>query len=330
VTDQYSRYVIAWPTTDISAKTIASQFYAKVICIYGAPKRLLSDNGSAFVGQIFKELCSEFEIKQCFSTSYHPQSQGAVERANRSLINLLRNFVSSKQNDWDLFISPLTFALNTSDNSPLGYSSYMMVFGRNPSLPAEINIDDHYTGKVTVHDHFSDILQTQYECHQYAMIHLKREQDRMKKRHDDGMQITPLKIGDVVYVYQPRLRVRNTKKKLQKSFHGPFLVVKFNNPKAVILKRVSDGKILEKSVSIQRLKKGNVRAKTNNWDPLPGQVNNEDLLDAEDLPQDSYTQSVDNNTRVNETQDFPHTRYNTRSTLTRQAVGNNTIIPANV
>jgi len=144
------------------------------------------------------------------------------------------------------------------------------------------------------------------------------------------MQITPLKIGDVVYVYQPRLRVRNTKKKLQKSFHGPFLVVKFTNPKAVILKRVSDGKILEKSVSIQRLKKGNVRAKTNNWDPLPGQVNNEELLDAEDLPQDSYTQSVDNNTRVNETQDFPHTRYNTRSTLTRQAVGNNTIIPANV
>ena len=290
VTDQYSRYVIAWPTPDITAKTIAAQFYQKVICIYGAPKRLLSDNGSSFVGAIFKELCTQFEIKQVFSTAYHPQSQGGVERANRTIINALRNFVNSKQTDWDVFISPLTFAMNASDNSPLGYSAYMLVFGRAPVLPSEINLDEPYNSDITVQDHFTNILQTQAECHEYAMTHLKREQDRMKKRHDHNEPQSPLKVGSIVYVYQPRLRVRNTKKKLQKSFHGPFMIIKFNGPKAVVLKRISDGKILDKSISIQRLKLGNIRPKNTNWDQGNYRVRDVgELLDIEDIPADSLT-----------------------------------------
>ena len=288
VTDQYSRYVIAWPSRDVSAKTIAAQFYQKVICIYGAPKRLVSDNGAAFVGHIFKDLCSQFEIKQCFSTSYHPQAQGSVERANRSLINLLRNFVSSKQHDWDTFIAPLTFALNTSDNAPLGYSSYMLVFGKPPLLPSELHLIEPSSSNVTVQDHLTDILQTQAECHKYAMTHLQHEQDKMKQRYDANIRTANLKIGDIVYVYQSRLRVRNTKKKLQRSFHGPFIIVNFRTEKAVILRRVSDGKLLDKSVSIMRLKKGSLRAKTNDWDPITiDERNPDELLDNNDLPPNS-------------------------------------------
>ena len=297
VTDLYSRYVIAWPTPDITAKTIAAQFYHKVICVYGAPKRLLSDNGSSFVGAIFKELCTQFEIKQSFSTAYHPQSQGGVERANRTIINALRNFVNSKQTDWDTFISPLTFAMNASDNSPLGYSAYMLVFGRAPTLPSEINLDEPYNSDITVQDQLSNVLQTQAECHEYAMTHLKCEQDKMKKRYDQNDPQSPLKVGSIVYVYQPRLRVRNTKKKLQKSFHGPFMIIKFNGPKAVILRRISDGKILDKSISIQRLKLGNIRPKQNNWDQGNYQVRDVGIpLDIEDIPDDSLTDIDPNHT----------------------------------
>ena len=101
VTDQYSRYVIAWPSTDVTAKSIAEKFYEKVICVYGAPKRLLSDNGSAFISQLFQELCSTFKIKQSLCTAYHAMGQGQTERAQRSIVTLLRNFVSEKQTNWD-------------------------------------------------------------------------------------------------------------------------------------------------------------------------------------------------------------------------------------
>ena len=71
VTDQYSRYVIAWASPDFTSKTIAKHFYENVICVCGTPRRLLSDNGLAFISNVFKELCTTFKIKQSFSTAYH-------------------------------------------------------------------------------------------------------------------------------------------------------------------------------------------------------------------------------------------------------------------
>jgi len=246
------------------------------------------------VGEIFQELCKQFNIKQKFSTSYHPQSQGSVERANRSIINLMRNFVNSKQTDWDLYVSPLTYALNSSDNSPLGYSAYMLVFGRVPTMPSEQDLEDPLNNAQTVQDHFDDILETQLECHNYAMKHLKKEQARMKQRYDSKSHDAALKIGDIVYVYQPRLRVRNTKKKLQKSFHGPFMVMNFRTQKAVVLRRLSDGKILDKSISVDRLKRGSLRANVNRWDPIPDEVlQGIDELDDEDIPNDSFSHAND-------------------------------------
>ena len=74
VTDQYSRYITAWPSTDVTAKSIARKFYEKIICVHGAPKWLLSDNGSAFISTLFKELCKCFNVTQVLGSSYCPQS----------------------------------------------------------------------------------------------------------------------------------------------------------------------------------------------------------------------------------------------------------------
>ena len=288
VTDQYSRYVIAWPSPDIQAKTIAKKFYEKVICVHGAPKRLLSDNGSGFISELFQELCATFGVKQSFSTAYRPQAQGEVERCNRSITNLLRNFVNTKQTDWDKYITPLVWALNTSENRPLGYSSFLLVFGRLPVFPAEADLPDPLTMNNTVRDHLADIVQRQAECSRFAEQHLREQQAQMKKQHDKKATDTPIHPGDTVYVYQPRIRVSKTKKKLQKNFHGPFLVVKLNTPTTVMLRRLSDGKYLTKAVNVARLKKGHVRAKLNNWDPLPPPTDNDDQLSEDDIPLTSF------------------------------------------
>ena len=89
------------------AKSIAKKFYEKLICVYGAPKSLLSDNGSAFISQLFQEFCATFKIKQ--STAYHALGQGQTERAQRSIVMLLRNFVTEKQTNWDEDLGPIGF-----------------------------------------------------------------------------------------------------------------------------------------------------------------------------------------------------------------------------
>ena len=311
VTDQYSRFIIAWPTPDIMAKTIAGQFFHKVISVYGAPKRLMSDNGTTFTAEVFKSLCSEYGIRQVFSTAYHPQSQGSVERANRSIITYLRNYVTSRQSDWDTYISSMTFALNSAENNPLGYPSYKMLHGREPSLPLQQHTIQPLCTKHTLHDRFLDSMQSQLEMHNYASEKLKVDQSKMKQRYDALGHDVPFLIGDVVYVYQPKLKVRNTKKKLQKSFHGPFLIEDFRaDVKAVILKRASDGRVLTKSISVDRLKRGHMRSDENTWDPLPDNQDTDcDELEEDEVPEDSFVQlgryEGDNgaNTNSNDTND---------------------------
>ena len=130
-----------------------------------------------------------------------------------------------------------------------------------------------------------------WQASKFAEEHLKEEQKKMKQAYDKHATPIPIEAGDAVYVYQPKIRVRKTKKKLQKNYHGPYIVVEFNTPTTVILKRLSDGKTLDKSVNIMRLKKGYIRQKQCNWDPLPvsedGELSEDESSFGDDAPAES-------------------------------------------
>jgi transposase InsO family protein len=71
---------------------------------------LLND---AVVAKFLQAVCAEIGIKQLFTTAYHPQANGQVERYNRTLIGTLRGYVSKRQDDWDDFTSAITSAYNS-------------------------------------------------------------------------------------------------------------------------------------------------------------------------------------------------------------------------
>ena len=286
--DLYSKFVVSWPTPDITAKSIAAQLYYRVCCVFGFPRRILSDNGSAFASNIMKEMCKQFNIHQSFSTSYHSQSQGITERSNRSLVNLMRNYVNAQQTDWDMKIQPLVWALNTSESTPTGMSAYKLLFGRQPLCMSEVHIPQPLQDSYTVQDHYQDIVRTQLECHAYVQKHMQKYNAEMKARYDSKLTNQRLEVGDTVYVYQPKLEVPHTRKKLQKSYHGPYTLTKFVNTKCVQLMRSVDNEYLEKPISITRLKKGHPRQPVNDWDPMVFNDADGPLLADDDLPADSF------------------------------------------
>ena len=60
-----------------------------------------SDNGIAFVGELTKELMRRSQVAQAHSTTYHSQTNGFVERKNRTLISMLRMYCFRIMTDWD-------------------------------------------------------------------------------------------------------------------------------------------------------------------------------------------------------------------------------------
>ena len=143
----------------------------------------------------------------------------------------------------------------------------------------------------------TDIIQRQQIADEYAKQSLESNQRKMKTRYDKRTTPDRISLGDIVYVYQPRIQIQNTKKKLQRNFHGPFLVVKFTTDNTAMLKRLSDGKFLQKSIHVRRLKKGHIRSKVNNWDPIDTKTDatsdSDSDLSEDDLPESSFQQADD-------------------------------------
>ena len=73
------RYTRTYVTKDQKVLTAAKTLYEGFISIFGAPKRILMDQGKAFTSEVVEQLCSQFGISQLTTTAYHPQGNGQVE-----------------------------------------------------------------------------------------------------------------------------------------------------------------------------------------------------------------------------------------------------------
>lgn len=74
--------------------SIAEAFIKDFICIYGAPKALLTDQPPTFFTSLMKAIASYFKIKQYRTTAYHPQSNGSIERSHHVLTEYLKMYTN--------------------------------------------------------------------------------------------------------------------------------------------------------------------------------------------------------------------------------------------
>ena len=94
--------------------------------------RLLSDNGTQFTARFFQNICRILGIRNVFTTTYHPQANGQVERFNRTLTSALRKYVGEHPKDWDLFSDAMTFAYNTQVHRTTNIAPFELVLARAP------------------------------------------------------------------------------------------------------------------------------------------------------------------------------------------------------
>ena len=78
VTDHFTRYTMAFMREDMTAHTMACVLY-HYFYIFGTPLCLMMDNDLAFTSEVVQELCNLFGVKRVCTSTYHPQSNGAIE-----------------------------------------------------------------------------------------------------------------------------------------------------------------------------------------------------------------------------------------------------------
>ena len=100
------------PHITFGAEQWARAFVDNVVRPHGIPKSIVSDRDSRFTGHFWTAVCKLLDIKQAMSTSFHPQTDGQTERANRTLEDMLRHYINPSQNDWDQHLAAIEFAIS--------------------------------------------------------------------------------------------------------------------------------------------------------------------------------------------------------------------------
>ena len=133
IQDYFTKWLEAIPMKDETADTIINILF-KIFSVYGVPRFLHSDQGRNFESTILKHMCEAFGISKTHTTPYHPQGDGIVEQANRSILNLLRSF-SSKEYEWEKWLPMLLFAYHTARHKSTPFPPFTLMFGRAAREP---------------------------------------------------------------------------------------------------------------------------------------------------------------------------------------------------
>ena len=147
---------------------------------------------------MIEHLVEKFAIKHLFSIPYHPQTNGLVERFNRTLCESLAKLVKDCENTWDKFIGPVLFAYRTTPQSTTKMTPFFLMYGREAKLPMDNLKSDE---KQNLISHVESLIDQLPEKQLQAKNRIEKAQEKQKQRHDKYLkQEIHFSMGDKFYI----------------------------------------------------------------------------------------------------------------------------------
>ena len=208
VVDYFTKWPEAYAIPNQEARIIAQQLVDEWICRYGVMQRLHTDQGRNFESAVFKEIIDILGIKKTRTTPYHPQSDGLVERMNRTLKDILSKLVNERQDDWDRCLPQALLAYRSTVQTSTRFSPHFLMFGRETRIPVDLMTPEPPQAEVPL------------TTSEYAEKLRKRFERTYAKAKD-----TTYNVGDRVWLYVPFVKKRKNLK-LSRPWRGPYTIVK--------------------------------------------------------------------------------------------------------
>uniref|UniRef100_A0A2S2P9B7 Retrovirus-related Pol polyprotein n=1 Tax=Schizaphis graminum TaxID=13262 RepID=A0A2S2P9B7_SCHGA len=229
IQDELSRYAVAVALVTTDSSTVARAFVECFICIYGIPITILTDCGTNFLSNLFKDVCKLLKIEKTNTTPWHPQSNGYLERSHKTLKAYLRSFVD-KDTNWDTLINYAMFCYNTTVHTSTKFTPYELVFGKKPIIPSSFlqSPEPQYN----YDDYALDLKRIMQETHKTARENLIEKKNQNKQYYDQTSNPLELHVGDKVL-----MKEQSKKNTLDLNWTGPYEILLIHDNETITIKR---------------------------------------------------------------------------------------------
>jgi hypothetical protein len=208
--------------TSYKGSKLAKLYIARIVCLHGVPKTIVSDRGMQFTSKFWEKLHESMDTKLNFSSAYHPQTDGQTERVNQILEDMLRACARKDNQSWDKCLPYAKFSYNNSYQESIKMAPFEFLYGRKCMTPLFWNEpgENQFFGL--------DILREAKRQVQMVRENLKLAQSRLKNYANNRRRELRFQVGDFMYLKVSPMRGLHRFKitgKLAPRYIGPFKIL---------------------------------------------------------------------------------------------------------
>ena len=252
--DAHSRWPETIPLKTQNATEVATALFKNVISRFGAPSVLFSDRGRNFMSNLIGALCKILEISRHHTSSYHPNTNGLVERQNSVIAQCLGANCAKDQEKWPSFLPGIMMSFRKAVSAhSTEYSPFHLMFGEEMRLPFDIELQPKDNLGRDAKQYLEDFMANLKMSHQIARENDEYHQQLNKQRHDRHTKLPNFKVGDQVMMTIHQFP-KSQSAKLYDKAQGPYRIIALGPNYTYKLRRCSDNKVHQSLISAIHLK----------------------------------------------------------------------------
>ena len=231
--DYFTKWAEAEPLATITKQKVRNFVWRSIICRFGIPKALVSDNGKQFDNQKFKNFCAELGIKNYYSSLAHLQSNGQVEVTIRTLKAALKTKLENLKGKWVEYLPEVLWAYKTTRTSATRETPFALAFSFEAVAPIEVGLKSLRVEFASA-EHNEESLRLNLDLLEEKREQaLKRAEDYQRKTaryYDRKVKPNSFKPDDLVLKKLLLARKDPTHEKMGPSWEGPYIVSRIIRP----------------------------------------------------------------------------------------------------
>ncbi|XP_052114097.1 uncharacterized protein LOC127745436 [Arachis duranensis] len=197
----HSMEIEAQPLARVTAEKVRSFIWKNIICRFGIPKEIISNNGRQFTDNKLASFLKSFNIQHHFSSVKHPQTNGQAEAANRVILQAMRKKLSDAKGEWVKLIPEILWSYNTTIQSITGETPFKLVYESEALIPIEVGVPTLRT-KLYNQQHNASIGNTELdlaeEDRDIAVIKQSAMKQIIERRHNKKVVSRTLDVGNLI------------------------------------------------------------------------------------------------------------------------------------